>query len=289
LVLSLLLGTTIALLLAARKRDSTLHDFTDVIANLDVPILGALPPLPAPSSGDNDSTPLLREKSEAIAMITAAINRDCSGKVPRIIYVTSSADGEGKSTMALNLATAFARQEQVLLIDADVRGSVLTRDLAVPINCRGLTELIAGDVRLNDVIVRHQHKDIDTIGAGRAAANPSALLSSGRVDSMFKVLSMRYDRIIVDGPPVGEFDDSLLLARHANSVVYVANCDDTTTVQIHNSLERLRRSGIRITGMVLNHMDRRNASGKSVINSDAAGIPAPIAAQDSEKLSQVIH
>lgn len=289
LLLSLLLGTTIALLLAARKRVNTLHGVTDAIANLDVPILGALPPLAAASSGDNDAIPLLRAKSEAIAMITAGINHDYPGKVPQIIYVTSSADGEGKSTTALNLATAFARQERVLLIDADVRGSALTRDLAVPINCRGLTELIAGDARLNDVIVRHQHKDIDTIGAGRVPANPSALLSSGRVDSMFKVLSMRYDRIVVDGPPVGEFDDSLLLARHANSVVYVANCDDTRTVQIQNSLERLRHGGIRITGMVLNHMDRRNGPGKSAVNTDAAGSPAPVAIQDGEKISQVIH
>ena len=106
---------------------------------------------------------------------------------------------------------------------------------------------------------------------------------------MFKVLNMRYDRIVVDGPPVGEFDDSLLLARHANSVVYVADCDDTTTVQIQNSLERLRHGGIRITGMVLNHMDRRNAPGKSTVNTDAARTPAPAAIQDSEKLSQVIH
>jgi len=289
LVLSLLVGTAIALLLAARKRDNTLHSFADVIAKLSVPILGAFPPLPAESSGDNDSKPLLREKSEAIAMITAGITRDCPGTVPQIIYVTSTADGEGKSTMALNLATAFARQEQVLLIDADIRGSALTRDLAIPLNCRGLAELIAGDARLNDVIAHHQHKGIDTIAAGRAPTNPSALLSSGRVDSMFKVLSMRYDRIIVDGPPVGEFDDSLLLARHANSVVYVANCDDTPTMQVHDSLERLRHSGIRITGMVLNHMDRRNAPRESAENHGATETPAPVAIRESRNLSQVIH
>ena len=288
LLSSLLLSTLAALVLAVRKRDRAIHSIRDVSTNLGVPLLGSVPPIQATDLTFNQATPALRDDSNAMVAITSGIARDCPGKAPRIIYVTSTTDGEGKSTVAANLANSFAGKERVLLVDADIRKTVPT-ELPVAPGYQGLTELLADRARLKDVIKHRGQEGVDLMSAGLGSADPLPLLSSGRVDSMFKVLSLSYDRIIVDGPAVGECDDSLQLARHANSVVFVTRCDDTAVMQVRSSLERLRHGGIRITGLVLNHMDRRNVIIDSGTDPEAGKFSNATSIPDKRNLSQVMQ
>jgi capsular exopolysaccharide synthesis family protein len=253
-----------------------------------VPLLGVVPPIQAADLAFDQSTIVLRKDSKGMVAITTGIARDCPAKASRIIYVTSTADGEGKSTVATNLALAFAGKERVLLIDADIRKTVLP-GLPVAPGYQGLTELLADRAALKDVIKPGEQERVDLMSAGLGTADPLPLLSSSRVDSMFRVLSQRYDRIIVDGPAVGAVDDSILLARHANSIVFVTRCDNTAVVQVRRSLERLRHAGIRITGLVLNHMDRRKTSMSLWAHSEVTNISAPASVLKDQNLSQVMQ
>jgi succinoglycan biosynthesis transport protein ExoP len=288
LVIGLLIGALAALIYAARKSDGALHSIHDVEAIIGVPLLGVVPPIQAADLAFDQSTIVLRKDSKGMVAITTGIARDCPAKASRIIYVTSTADGEGKSTVATNLALAFAGKERVLLIDADIRKTVLP-GLPVAPGYQGLTELLADRAALKDVIKPGEQERVDLMSAGLGTADPLPLLSSSRVDSMFRVLSQRYDRIIVDGPAVGAVDDSILLARHANSIVFVTRCDNTAVVQVRGALERLRHAGIRITGLVLNHMDRRKTSMSLWAHSEVTNISAPASALKDQNFSQVMQ
>ena len=273
LIISLLVSTLAVLLFAARKRNRAIHGMHDIDAGLRVPLLGAIPPMQAVDLAIDQPRSALLGESHAMTAIAAGIAKDSPGKAAKIIYVTSTTDGEGKSTVAGHLALAMAEKETVLLVDADLRNRVHPSVPVAP-DYRGLTELLGDQARLKDVIKHYEADDLDRLDAGLGSADPAPLLLSSRVDSMFKVLSLRYDRIIVDGPAVGTAEDSLLLARHANAVVFVTRCDDTAVVQIHDSLERLRHAGIRVTGLVLNRLDRRNTTVDSDAGPDAEKIPA---------------
>jgi succinoglycan biosynthesis transport protein ExoP len=286
LLIGLLVGTLAMLILAARKSDGAVHSILDIQPNLGMPLLGAVPPMQAANIAFDQSATAWRDENNGISAIITGIARDCPCKASRIIYVTSTADGEGKSTVATNLAYAFAGKERVLLVDADMRKTV-PPGLPVAPGCQGLTELLAGLVGLKDVIKHREQEGLDLMGAGLGVADPLPLLSSSRVDSMFKVLTQSYDRIIVDGPAVGVFDDSLLFARHANSIVFVTRCDDTPVIEVREVLERVRHAGIRITGLVLNQMDRRKVSKNLWADSELANIAAPAVVLKDQSLSQV--
>jgi len=287
LVISLLVSTLAALLCAARKRNRAIHGMHDIDADLRVPLLGAIPPMQAVDLAIDQPIHALLGESHAMTAIAAGIAKDCPGKAAKIIYVTSTTDGEGKSTVAGHLALAMAEKETVLLVDADLRKRVHPGVPVAP-GYRGLTELLGDQARLKDVIKHYEADTLDRLDAGLGSADSAPLLSSSRVDSMFKVLSLRYDRIIVDGPAVGTAEDSLLLARHANAVVFVARCNDTAVVQVRDSLERLRHAGIRVTGLVLNRLDRRNTTVDSDTGPDAEKVAALTSVPERKSLFQTM-
>jgi uncharacterized protein involved in exopolysaccharide biosynthesis/Mrp family chromosome partitioning ATPase len=199
----------------------------------------------------------------------------------QVVLVTSSVSGEGKSTIANNLACSLASLERVLLIDADMRQPTLSLNFDFPAENPGLANLMAGTARLEDCIRTVGNLDMlpagcltpsaldpfDTPrlrspnGARYAVAQTPAqdLLSSPRLGRMLEVLKTRYRHIIIDSPPAEIVSDALLLAKHSDAVIYVVKAQSTPVGQVRKSIAMLQQSQAPLFGVVLNQVDLRKA------------------------------
>jgi succinoglycan biosynthesis transport protein ExoP len=241
-VLSLLAGIGAAFLL--EQLNSKIRNSADVEDKLGLPLLGMVPLLTGKASKQAelalfDDTE--RGFGEAIRTIRTGISLSNLDKPGKIILVTSSVGFEGKSTVAMNLALAFAQGERVLLLDADMRRPSVARNLNLDPSQPGLSELLAHQAGIEDCVTFLEEYKLHVLKTGQIPPDPLRLLSSGDLSKLFKVLRDTYDRVIIDGPPTLPVSDSSVLSTHADSLVYVIKSDATSVSQVKNGLRQLQR------------------------------------------------
>ncbi len=244
-----------AVLVARFKMRDTLDFPQDIQQELGLVCIGTLPTVSGASAmrflDERPFADALRSLRTALHLLRppeAPLEQFPRG---RTVLVTSGQGGEGKTTLAVNLALATGRMERVLLIDADMRTARPCLGLAAGVP--GLSHLIAGAAQLRDCIHRPDGCGIDVIPAGVLPPNPHELLASKRFRKVLDMLERRYDTIVVDGPAVGEVSDTLLLARHCSDLLYVTAAGQTTVQQARSSLAQLLDRGLPVSGVVLNH------------------------------------
>ncbi|MGH8516035.1 MAG: GumC family protein, partial [Panacagrimonas sp.] len=148
--------------------------------------------------------------SEGIRTLrTSLLLSDMSRKRKRIL-VTSAVPGEGKTSVALNLAMAIGQVERVLLVDADLRKPTVGTRLLLPPDSKGIVDLFTGTADLQACIHRHAKGNIDVLSCCRPPPNPLELIGSDRFAQLLESLGERYDRVVIDSPPCQPVSDSLL-------------------------------------------------------------------------------
>lgn len=156
--------------------------------------------------------------------------------------ITSYSKGDGKSTVAANLAISFSKMgKRVMLIDCDLRRPNIHNILKLD-NRAGLTDLIVRMVTFDDVVHREVLPCLDVLAAGTIPPNPSELLCSAELSNLMQRLNREYDYIIFDSPPVGVVADSLLLKDYIAGYLLVVRERKTT----HGDIEKLLNS-IKVT------------------------------------------
>jgi len=178
--------------------------------------------------------------------------RRSSGK---IILLTSSVPGEGKSMSAVCLAKSFSQVERVLLIDADIRRPSLNHALKLKENHPGLTDFIVGHQDLSHCIQKCPSSGFDVLCSGSRTDQPLELLSSRQFAAMLKQLANEYERIIIDSAPVEAVSDALLLSKLSDQVVYVAKSHDSSIRLVSSGLEKLRSVDAPLAGVLLTQVD----------------------------------
>ena len=181
-------------------------------------------------------------------------------KPHKITVITSTNPGEGKSTVAINLAAALAQMESVLLIDADLRRPSVARAFQLESGSPGLSNLLAQTNELDDCI-HTLEAGFDVLPAGVVPSNPQEMLSTVAFKALVKDLAKRYDRVIIDSAPLNVVSDSLLLATLADSLVYVARAEATPHRVAKKNIDLIRHSNLPLTGVVLNRLDLRRQAG----------------------------
>lgn len=176
-------------------------------------------------------------------------------KPAKIISVTSSIPGEGKTTVSENLAFSLVQMEKVLLIDADMRRPSVGKDFGLPVYQPGLSNLIAGSATLAECVHHDEKSGLDVIPAGAVPPNPQELLASPRFEKALQVLADKYDRIILDTAPAQVVSDALVVSRVADSMLYVVKSDSTRQKVINDGIGRLLQVGAKLDGVVLNQVD----------------------------------
>ena len=257
---SLAAGIGAAFLL--EQLSNTIRSSSDVEEKIGLPLLGSVPMLGKRAS-DQAATALFveqeKEFGEAIRSIRTGLTLSDIDNPAKVILVTSSIVEEGKSTVAMNLALAFAKVERVLLIDADMRRPSIARELHLDHDTPGLPELLASKAHLNKSITFRDDYNLEILKTGAIPADPLELLSPASFSKIMNTLRNTYDRIIIDSPPVLPVSDPAILSAHADAIVYVVKFDSTGIQQIKAGLQQLRRHHARPAGLVLNQVDIRKA------------------------------
>lgn len=192
--------------------------------------------------------------AELFRLIRTNLQFMLGGQTHKVIMITSTTAGEGKSFVSINLASSLALLgKKVLLMGLDIRKPKLQEYLGLPA-AKGFTEYIADDsVKLDSIIQHNAVGNLDVVVSGPVPPNPSELLAEGRVDELFDTLREMYDYIVVDSAPVGIVSDTLTLERVSDVTVYVCRVNYTTKQQIHfaNSLHdegRLKKMSVVVNG-----------------------------------------
>ncbi|WP_168795776.1 polysaccharide biosynthesis tyrosine autokinase [Paraburkholderia aromaticivorans] len=179
----------------------------------------------------------------------------------RIVMLTGPMAGVGKSFLTVNLAVLLANSgKRVLMIDGDMRRGVLERYLGgAPDN--GLSELLSGQISLEEAIRNSQVDGLSFISCGRRPPNPSELLMSPRLPQYLEGLAKRYDVIMIDTPPVLAVTDASIIGAYAGSTFFVMRSGVHSEGEIADALKRLRAAGVHVQGGIFNGMPPRSRGG----------------------------
>ncbi len=170
---------------------------------------------------------------------------------PRVIAVTSALPREGKSLIALNLALAFAsdRKSETVLVDADLRRPAVERWLTRKPGV-GLSEVLAEKATLDHALVHVKDSFLHVLAAGRPPRDPVELLASDRLSELVGKLKDRYQRVIMDTPPIVPFTDADVVGRTADGILIVVREGQTPRTLCEQAVSAV--TSTRILGAVLN-------------------------------------
>ncbi len=176
---------------------------------------------------------------------------------PKVIVLTSSVNGEGKSVTALNLAITLARQEQlkVALVDADLRKSSIHRWLGLPEGPTGLSTVLRNGGVLNGGLMRLHAPPLTVLPAGPMPEHPAELLDSSAMRRLLATLKTQFDLILVDSPPVLPVADPGILASQADGVLLVVRAGKTQRRMITQAQVMLAQMKATVIGCVLTHVE----------------------------------
>ena len=203
------------------------------------------------------------------ATLTSILYSGEKGDRARVIVITSANSGEGKTTVASNLALALAEigpsvlMQSVLLIDGDLRKPRLHDIFGVP-NRWGLSDLLEGKTPPNGcegMVFKTGFRNLSLLPSGSLALNISALLHSPRAIGLFKRMRGEFHTIIIDTPPMLYMPDARVLGRYADGVVLVVRSAQTMRDAALAVSRRLSDDGTRVLGTVLNQWDPRETTG----------------------------
>lgn len=175
----------------------------------------------------------------------------------RVVMLTGSVPGVGKSFLTANLAVLLAHSgKRVLMIDGDMRRGALERYLGGPQE-NGFSELLSGQIALDEAIRATEIDNLHFVSCGRRPPNPSELLMSPRLDQYLEGLSKRYDILLIDTPPVLAVTDAAIIGGHAGSTFLVLRSGMHSEGEIADALKRLRTAGVRVQGGIFNAVPQR--------------------------------
>ena len=175
------------------------------------------------------------------------------------ILITSAAPGEGKTTMASELAASFALNEQkTILVDLDLRKPRVHTLFPGVNESLGISEVLSGQADLAVVVQRTNVQGLHVICAGTKPPNPSELLQEDEIADIISKLCEYYDRVIVDTPPVLPVSDTRLIAQHVQTVILVVRALKIPVGAIIRTKELLEQARIHISGVVINAMKRKH-------------------------------
>ena len=217
-----------------------------------VPLMGTIPRI---SSSQIKKTPAIIKQDSRIEerfrnfYFSIKLNKNASAA--QTLLVTSTLPNEGKSVVALNLALIHAqRQEKVILIDCDLRASILTKRLKLE-DSQGLLPYLQSPEPSGPFIHRNALDSIDIVTAGDKTKRATHLLASPRFADLLSQLKQDYDKILIDTPPIGIVSDPLTLLPIIDGMLYVVRTHRVEAKLVKYNLTRIQESNVPFIGTVL--------------------------------------
>lgn len=248
------------LLCAYEAQKETARGVNAIEKKLGIPVLGIVPTInnrgfqrsavPLIPGAFDDKRNAFVESIRTIRTRSTVAGLENDGKV---IMVTSSAPGEGKSTVAVNLAYSLSKLENVVLVEADLRRPGIGRVLGIKSD--GLSDLLERRVYLEECVRPHVIGNLDLLAAGKPSDNNLELLSSPEFGELIELLRARYDRVVLDLAPIQAVSDALVVGKYADSAIYVVKADSTPLPLVERGVSLLRDTGVKVSGVVISQVD----------------------------------
>lgn len=268
--LAMIVGSVLGIALAFffEYLDNSIKTPDDIKQYLDIPFLGFIPKVAAesmngssgPSKHSVDTIVAMEPRSSASEAYRSLRTNVMFSSLEHgpIILVTSSGPTEGKSITVANLGITMAQSgSRTLIIDCDLRKPRMHKIFNIPGGGQGFTDMIArfGANGNKITVKRTAIPNLDMIPCGKIPPNPSELLSSERVKMLLQALGKKYDKILIDSPPVNVVTDPVILSQIAGGVIVIIRAGETRRDVVRRAQEQLRDVGATIIGGVLNSVD----------------------------------
>jgi capsular exopolysaccharide synthesis family protein len=280
------LAGSVGLVFLLEYLDNTIKNVEDVARYVQLPALGVIPAISASSARKLASKNAGKHKSisegarlpglgefkpgqlmaldtrstaaEAYRALRTSVLLSAAGRPPKMVLVTSSQPGEGKTTTCINTAISLAQLgASVLIIDCDLRKPTTHKVFGVD-HVLGLSTYLSRDVTIDGLIQKLPINNVSLLPCGPIPPNPAELISSEKMRNMLAMLSERYDHILIDSPPLINVTDPVILSRMVDGVILVVHGGKSTRYVVCRARQELASVGAKIFGVVLNNIDLRN-------------------------------
>lgn len=249
------IGVSFAFLLATI--DDKIKTTFDVETLVGLPLLGLIPRverMEQPDKAQIVSNGADRMVTEAFLSLYSTLRINDESRNAKLILVTSTLPGEGKSFIATNLALTFASQGQrTIIIDCDLRKPNIERSFRLNVN-KGVVNYCSNTATLDEIIVKNVHPNLDVIAVGARAKNPIHMLNGKEFETLVAELRKRYDRVLFDTPPLGAVSDALNILPLMDGAIYAIRFNGAKRGGVQRCAQRLRSANIPVFGAVMNDM-----------------------------------
>jgi capsular exopolysaccharide synthesis family protein len=271
--LNLLLGIVLGLMAGVGTAfvfeyfDNTIKNPDELADRFHIPVLGLIPF--DKESLDNRKTMALKffndprsPVAEAFRTTMTSVRLSVADNPPKTLLFTSILPGAGKSSLSVNAGLSYlSGDEKCLLIDVDLRKPSLHKIFRNGDKGKGLSSVLTGMAKLDEVIESTDFPGLDLISSGPLPPNPAELLSSKRMRQLLEVVSQKYDRVILDGPPYQGFAEILVLANMVDGVILISAEGDTPREGVKHFRNSIANIGGRILGAIINKSGRKKGYG----------------------------
>jgi len=258
LVFSLFFGCGLAYF--AESWDSTMRSAEDISSYLDLPFLGYIPPCDKEAKNDTEKSMVVIHQKDSLsaesfrALRTSILFSYPEDKPLKSIIITSALPQEGKSFISTNLAIAFAKlNEKVLLIDLDMRKPKLNKIFNFELK-PGMSTILTGNIDFDKALRPTLIPNLTVITSGIIPPNPSELLHSNKLVSFIEKAESAFDRVIIDAPPILVGPDSSLIANRVDGVILVIKGASTRLPELALAKKKLIEAKASIIGAVINNL-----------------------------------
>lgn len=244
--------------------NDTVQESKEVEKNTSTPILGEI--------GHNDTGEMIvinkdsrGSSAELFRLLRANLQFAAGGKENKVILVTSSMSGEGKTFFSLNLAASLVMTgKRVVVLGFDLRKPKLTQGVNLPNNIGITNYLISDTVQIEDLIqFAPEMPELAIIGSGPIPPNPAELMLLPKIGALIEELKAAFDYIILDSSPIGQVADSLALAPYTDSSLYIVRYNYTHKKQLQIIDDLYKSRKLRHPMIVLNDAKKSNSYGYS--------------------------
>lgn len=244
----------------------------DIIREFGVPIMGHIPfmteqRMKIAADGnkfDKSAVSVHQPRSrpaEAFRAIRTAVCFSAMGSEHRVLSVTSPAAGDGKSTLALNLAASLAQSgKRTILVESDLRRPKVHK-LTGADNKIGMTDVLRGTVDLDAAIQTSQCSDLSVLTCGSRPKDPAELLARPEYEKLLEDLRSRFDYVVIDTPPILAVTDPAGVAARVDGVIVCMRLSRHTRDLGRRTVDSLREIGATIIGVVINGVEERDTYG----------------------------
>jgi polysaccharide biosynthesis transport protein len=238
--------------------DDRVKSSFDIEGVIGLPLVGIIPQIKRMEQAEKAQIVLNnadRQVAESFLTLHSSLRLKDASKNARCILVTSTIPGEGKSFMTTNLALTFASHgERVAIVDCDLRKPNIHKSFRRE-NLRGVIDVAAGSASLEDVTLRDVHPNLDVIPAGGRARNPTQVLNSKGFEIMISDLRKKYDRVLVDTPPLAAVSDALIVLPLVDGSLFTIYFNKVRRKAAQFAAKKLLEANVPNFGAILNGLN----------------------------------